>query len=253
MWTMHFCPIALWSLLAALEPSMGESAPNELSYETPVGSHRTLTLGDGIRVDLNTDTHVRVKVTGGSQVVTLDRGEVFIRTRHEARARLTVKVDQLVISDSEASFDVYRRNDGRISISVIEGRVHLESQCPSTSDPPMPRVPGEVAMGERITVGREVVTENLNLKITSPEPAWIDGYMIFSGESLTDIVDEFNRYNLERLVIVDPSIAPLRIGGGWRTTEVEQFIANLQGLFGIRSTRSIEAGVVVIHLSRFGS
>jgi transmembrane sensor len=250
---MQFCPIALCSLLAALGPSTGESAPNGLPYETPIGSHRTLTLGAGIRIDLNTDTHVRVEVTGGSQEVTLDRGEAFFQIRHEARGRFTVQVDQLMISDSEASFDVYRRNDGRISILVTEGRVHLKRRCRSVSDPMLPRLPEEVVMGERITVGREVVTENLNLKITSPEPAWIDGYMIFSGESLTDIVEEFNRYNPERLVIADPSIAPLRIGGGWRTTEVEQFIANLRGLFGIRSTRSVEEGVVVIHLSRFGS
>ena len=76
----RFTPMLFRAAAAALVIGVaGTSAfyamqPRERSYETTVGGHETLTLGDGTKVELNTDTKVRV--SQDRRKVWLDRGEL---------------------------------------------------------------------------------------------------------------------------------------------------------------------------------
>jgi ferric-dicitrate binding protein FerR (iron transport regulator) len=56
----------------------------------------------------------------------------------------------------------------------------------------------------------------------------------FDRVTLADAVLEFNRYNRRQLVIDDPEIATLHIGGTFDATDLESFVAALQS-FGIRT------------------
>jgi transmembrane sensor len=48
-------------------------------------------------------------------------------------------------------------------------------------------------------------------------------------------VAEFNRYNQKQLVIADPSIAEIRIGGNLRATNVDAFVRVLEEGFPVRA------------------
>jgi transmembrane sensor len=64
---------------------------------------------------------------------------------------------------------------------------------------------------------------------------WLHGQLEFSGQSLEEVVREFNRYSRVRLVIDDPSIAGLRFAGVFD-------VADLYGFVGIlRATSHIKA------------
>jgi ferric-dicitrate binding protein FerR (iron transport regulator) len=62
--------------------------------------------------------------------------------------------------------------------------------------------------------------------------AWLDGKLVFDGESLSEVVSEFNRYNREKMQIGDDSIAAFRIGGSYRATDPAGFARQLKA-FGI--------------------
>jgi transmembrane sensor len=57
--------------------------------------------------------------------------------------------------------------------------------------------------------------------------------VVFDNTTLTDVVAEFNRYNTRKMVIADPSIAAVRIGGNFRSTNTDGFLWLLQSGFPI--------------------
>jgi transmembrane sensor len=51
--------------------------------------------------------------------------------------------------------------------------------------------------------------------------AWKNSELYFEGESLSVVVEEFNRYSARRIVIADPSIAHYQVGGTCKAIETE--------------------------------
>jgi transmembrane sensor len=65
--------------------------------------------------------------------------------------------------------------------------------------------------------------------------SWTEGRLWFERQTLKDVVAEFNRYNRRQMVIADPAIENLRIGGGFEATDPESFIAALERTLGVRA------------------
>jgi transmembrane sensor len=63
--------------------------------------------------------------------------------------------------------------------------------------------------------------------------AWQGGAISFQGESLADAISEFNRYSRRRLELGDPELGTLRVGGEFRTTDIDSFVAALRASFGL--------------------
>jgi hypothetical protein len=64
--------------------------------------------------------------------------------------------------------------------------------------------------------------------------AWLTGELRFKGEPLEEAVDEFNRYNLERLRIADPRIRALPVYGTYRARDPEDFARRVRQALGVR-------------------
>jgi transmembrane sensor len=58
--------------------------------------------------------------------------------------------------------------------------------------------------------------------------------IVFDGDTLAEVVDQFNRYNERQLVIADPTLSTIHIGGYFRPTNLDAFVSVLQSDFGIR-------------------
>jgi hypothetical protein len=65
-----------------------------------------------------------------------------------------------------------------------------------------------------------------------------DGWLAFRGQSLESVAAEFNRHNERKLVIGDPRTGRLRVGGKFRVTDVEGFVAALGVTNGVKATVS---------------
>jgi transmembrane sensor len=75
--------------------------------------------------------------------------------------------------------------------------------------------------------------------------AWRDGAVVFDGESLSDAIAEIGRYTDARIIVNDPQVAALRVGGRYRTGDVQAFFDALQMAFPV-SIRHGSNGVVYI-------
>jgi ferric-dicitrate binding protein FerR (iron transport regulator) len=111
----------------------------------------------------------------------------------------------------------------------------------------------------KLQAGRSAtfVREKVVVDGFSPEKAvrlqsWTQGRLLFDGDSLAEVASEFNRYNREKILIADDSLARFRIGGGYKATNPVGFARALEATFNIRavSVRSGGRGASVIVLTK---
>ena len=65
------------------------------------------------------------------------------------------------------------------------------------------------------------------------EIAWRRGMLVFHNTNLADAADQFNRYNVVKLMVPDNRAAAMTINGTFRTDGVEQFARVTRDVFGL--------------------
>ena len=83
-----------------------------VTYATPVGGRQTLTLADGTRIELNTDTVLKLNRQRGVRSVTLVRGEAYFQVQHDAARPFVVETAGHTVTDLGTKFTV-RAEPGR--------------------------------------------------------------------------------------------------------------------------------------------
>jgi ferric-dicitrate binding protein FerR (iron transport regulator) len=98
-----------------------------------------------------------------------------------------------------------------------------------------------VSAGNVLSVDRGAVTiRSLSPDEVAQRLAWAgihpeDGWITFQGETLASVAAVFNQHNARQLVIRDAATARLRVGGKFRRTDVEGFLAALRVTHGVRT------------------
>ena len=87
----------------------------------------------------------------------------------------------------------------------------------------------------------EMQTDQLQKKL-----AWHRGALIFKGETLELALSEISRYTDKDLRIIDPAIRHKKIGGHYKTDDIDGLLRSISQSFGLRLTY-LEGDVV--HLS----
>jgi transmembrane sensor len=98
--------------------------------------------------------------------------------------------------------------------------------------------PEEVSAGDVVHArSTGVVIELKRLSEVEENLSWRRGYLFFHDVPLATAVAEFNRYNREKIVIGDPAIATVRIGGNFRANNLAGFVRLLEEGFSIHVQR----------------
>src|SRR5581483_7792735 len=204
---------------------------------TGVGEQRTLTLEDGTRVYLNTNSHAVVHFDRHVRRVELAEGEALFEVARNPERPFIVTAGAREVRALGTAFVV--RNDPRqLAITLVEGSVMVSPQGtgePATrpereaADPDKP-TPGRAGTevltldpGERVTFasGRPARLDRPSLeKIT----AWRRGQISLDNTTLADTVFEINRYSPVHVVVRDPSVAAMRLSGVFRAGDTQNFV-----------------------------
>jgi transmembrane sensor len=209
-------------------------------YKTEQGGFQRISLQDGSTAFLNTNSEIRVKLTAERREVVLSRGEALFTVAHDAHRPFDVTAADTVVRAVGTAFSVRLREQQQVDVIVTEGRVAidppddlLDSKL-SQQQIDLPTL-STLAAGETVTVKarhlnvHKIAAEDLTRKL-----AWTQGRLWFDRVTLYEAVTEFNRYNRRQLLIDDPAIANLHIGGAFDATDLDSFVAALQS-FGIRA------------------
>ena len=199
----------------------------EKTYVTGVGGHETLTLPDGSRIELNTDTTLRIAESNTKRLVSLDKGEAYFQIVHDAAHPFIILAGSHRITDLGTKF-VVRRSDDNLRVALLQGRAQFDT---------------EDGRGKQLTTlnpGDVVVATATSLSITqmpsqtlTDELGWRRGLLVFRHATLAEAAAEFNRYNLKKIVVADSRIAQLNINGALREDDPQTFVRSMKTFFDI--------------------
>jgi transmembrane sensor len=234
------------------------------TYMTGVGEQRTLTLNDGSRIELNSETRIQVAYNDGERRINLLDGQALFHVTHDFSRPFIVHTKTTDIRAVGTEFDVYEQVTGT-TVSVVEGRVAVIASMRML---PLPRVGEGLPIGKNggnftydsggdavtgapsapvggtqatenggrmfLAAGEQGIIDSRGTLARTANPniaavtAWTQHQLVFKGTALRQVAAEFNRYNLRRLVIGDSQLGELKITGTFSSTDPTSFIRFLE-------------------------
>jgi transmembrane sensor len=200
-------------------------------FVTAVGERRPVALADGTRLELNTDS--RVKVSYGRRIrrVTLEKGQArFEVVRNPARP-FVVRVGEEQVVALGTAFDV-RCVDGRISIVLAEGGVAV---LPAGDSYTAANSPAALTLhpGERLDFESPGFAVKSTIRLDREE-AWMKGRVVFEATRLGVAIAEINRYASRRLELVNPALGDLLISGTFSVDDPNAFARAVAQMFSLQ-------------------
>lgn len=227
-WAFRLAPVGVVGALAAMLWLPGQIAP---TYSTKVGEQRALVLQDGSRVQLNTDSEVRVWYRGGERRITLKKGEAFFEVAHDASRPFRVAAGDAAVQALGTKFDVRREADA-VSVVLLQGRV---------------RVDRKGADAQTLLPNQKLVVSGQG--VSKPRPAdaaetssWTTGRLTFRGAPLREAVAEVNRYSKRKIVLAVPDrLAAEPVSGVFDVGDTDAVVAALKMVFDLEASSPEDA------------
>nr|WP_281422867.1 DUF4880 domain-containing protein [Sphingomonas yunnanensis] len=199
------------------------------TISTRVGERRSVAAAPSITLDVNTDSEVRWRA-GRPFRLWLERGEMAIRLGRGEQAALCVPAGTFRLAPGR--YNARLRGES-CELAVITGAI---------TDAASGRLgAGEIALLSGDTLGAVVPRAADLPRVT----AWQRDTLMLSGESLDYALAEMNRYLPHKIVIGDPALSRLRLGGTFATTSPAEFLRALHASFGIEATTGRGGGIVL--------
>jgi transmembrane sensor len=211
-------------------------------YRTGVGERRVVVLKDGSRVTLNTASTVEVAFTRTERRMRLVRGEALFEVAHDPTKPFLVDAGAARFQALGTAFNVRVRPDV-VELTVTQGVVAVVAGESGVERPVAARI---VAGGGAVVRSGAVAPTALDDQHLRQRTAWQEGVLEFDGESLAQVVDEFNRYRNQPIVIGDARLESLRIGGRFEVDEADKFLTALTSSFPIEAIATADGGVLLV-------
>jgi len=252
-------------------PVSGDANGLSNVYVTKIGEHAKHQLPDGSTLWLNSNTRVEVVYSSLFRRVNLISGEAHFQVEKDSARPFEVYSQDRLVRAVGTAFSVYRLND-RIEVMVSEGKVELaivdqtlliQPDYVASNDnenfktrllketlegkpAEITERLGELEAGERISIP---TTQGITIKTAQNEVtklktsdivrklSWLDGKLVFAGESLEEVVTEISRHTSMKIDVPDPELRKMRIGGHFEAGETKTLFYVLESGFGIHVNR----------------
>lgn len=206
-------------------------------YSTRVGEARLIHLADGSKIRLNTDSMIDVRLQKDSRAIHFLKGEAQFDVARDPQRPFLVTARDGAVQALGTVFNLRQRKDFT-ELTVIAGQVAVLDG--GTAEATVPA--GASAMIRAATVSVMKLTPVDLERRTS----WQQGKIHLDGETLAQAVDEFNRYRTRPLVIGDPDLSSLRMGGMFSAAHSDDFVEALKQSFGIRVMEGNDGAVILL-------
>lgn len=201
--------------------------------EHPDSGLRTLALRDGTTVRLNVGGEIVEQFTPAERRVKLVRGEAnFAVTKNPARPFI-VQAGEIEVRAVGTAFNVHLQS-GAVDVLVTEGVVKLNAAGAAAVSPSRAEIP-LLSSGHRAVVALAPSSPDVAVVVTTMSPeeishalAWQEPLLRLGGATLAELVVSFERRTGRRVILADPGLADLRLGGRIRADDVEGFTSLLE-------------------------
>ncbi|MEJ0040362.1 MAG: FecR domain-containing protein [Gammaproteobacteria bacterium] len=222
---------------------------------TDVGEQRMLTLVDGTRIYLNTDTRVVVRYEKRARRVELKSGEALFEVAHRPDEPFVVIAGDQAITALGTTF-VVRREPRKLSVTLMEGKVSVSSLVTmphaveqSSRDTPRQGPPTLDAAARTLSPGQRLTLTAEEPRLDRPQLdkvlAWKQGQVALDDMPLANAVIEMNRYSKVKLIVESPEAAGVRVGGFFRMGDSASFARAVASTYGLRVIERADEIVIV--------
>lgn len=221
-WSAMAAVLATLLVLGVVIPLQSQTT----EYSTPVGGHLMITLADLSRIELDTNSKVKVRYTEDRRIITLISGEAYFEMKHNPGRPVEVLAGDRRVTMLGTKFLV-RRDTDQVIVLVTEGRVRVDRRF------------GLGRQASAVLSSNETLAASGSSSIVRKAPperiaeqmSWRQGRLTFRQTTLAEAAEEFNRYNEKPLVVAD-DVAHTRIGGSFDPRNPEGFAELLHTGFG---------------------
>lgn len=211
----------------------GELLPQpDTLYTTAKGESRTLQLADGSRVDLNTDSHISVRLEKDARRVTVHDGQALFDVAHDSDRPFLITAGDETVRVVGTRFDV-RRRDGQLSVTVLRGLVEVSTDG---EDTPVRLRPGQ--MLEHVEGASGV---SVRAVAAEDQVGWRSGRLVYRDQPLGRIVSDMNHYFERPIRLEGENTATLRFSGVLIVDGQDAMVRRLTSLMPISATPTDDA------------
>ncbi len=223
-------------------PMTGDPGAGE--FVTQIGQQSSITLSDGSMVMLNTASRILVAFDLGRRRVKLLAGQAWFEVaKNQARPFIVEAGDQVITAHGTA-FDVRLEDHERLELTLVEGRISVETLKSSGAGPNIAAQHEDLLPGDQLiatATGRATKRKTDLAKATS----WREGQIIFDNDTLANAVAEVNRYTAEKIVLADPRLESLRMSGVFIAGHRDSFLQTVAGNFHIKVSNGDDGRIVL--------
>jgi transmembrane sensor len=227
---------ALGACLAA-----GLFGPHAVSYASPPGMHRDITLADGSLVHLDSASTIRVEMTEHQRQLDLLAGRAFFEVAHDAMRPFTVTINGDHVTALGTRFQVERQEQA-VLVTLDEGSVVVSDSLNGAENHRQTLRPGEQLRIDR-TAAPWVVRDVDTRFATS----WSLGRLIFRATPLEEALAEMNRYAGKKVRLGDQSLAGLPLSGNFVSGDSALAVSAISAVLPIKA---VDAGQEIVLFRR---
>jgi transmembrane sensor len=204
--------------------------------ETGLAEHREVVLNDGSKISLGAKTAITSDITAERRTVVLSRGEALFHVARDPQRPFRVIAGGGTITAVGTAFNVRRRDDDHVVVTVTEGTVEVTPgrSLSETAEPA--RAESEVAL-QRLTRGQEL-TYDVQGRFDAPRfvdgdvlSSWQNGQLRYRGELLRNVIPDVNRYSRRPLILGDKAAGDLVYSGTVFERDVDEWIEGLERIY----------------------
>jgi len=179
-------------------------------YSTAVGERRVITLADGSKLSLDTDSEVTVRYRAHERALQLLKGQARFDVAHDKKRPFSVVAGSQKVIATGTAFNIDMAGP-RVLVTLIEGRVVVLDKSADTSQR-LWTGRTELKSGQQLAAGARTPPEVTQANIARAT-AWTNGQIVFDDEPLSSIAERVNRYGGPQVVIADPKVGAMKISG----------------------------------------
>lgn len=200
-------------------------------YITEVGQQRRFEPVQGVSLELNTQTRINQRsIDNGVQGFELVSGEVEVQT---ARLPLAMQAGGGWLRASQARFNL-RNTDQQVCVTCLDGAVEVDVEGRSM----------RLESGQQVTYDARQVGSVQSVD-TAAVMNWRQQVLLFNGATLSQMIDEINRYRPGMLLLLNRELGQRRVQARFSLDQLAGVALLIRDAYGVKCTE-LPGGVVVL-------
>ncbi|MXP26684.1 DUF4880 domain-containing protein [Altererythrobacter indicus] len=214
--TMGLGAATVWKSMEQQAPEQVRLAENA-HYATAVGESRSITLADGSKVTLDTNSAIEVPHWGKQRVVYLTKGQAYFEVAKDKLHPFVVKSEGKSVEALGTAFTV-RAGLDNYDVALLEGRVKVNLGMAGARDTIL-------NAGDTLSLSGKTIA--IRHKYADKAADWIDGRLTFDAMPLGQIVEEMNRYSARKIVLQGTALQTKPFSGTFRSNGSDELVQAL--------------------------